>query len=216
MFILNWAQCVFENLHFVFRPIMSQSENPPEYSKTDSPPYPSGSCENQVQLSSGGPYPTCVYQPSGSQNPPKTGLVLTAPSAAYRVMQAIPPANTQACAAINDYQAMNLFLMLCCCLPLGAIAVMKSNGCKEAKRYGDVARATQLSSEAKKWGFITLGFGLPSLVIGVGIVIFNYLYLSGLRYNWCAANVFSHITNFYKIVIWQFGEKLCIICKTNQ
>ena len=180
MFLLNWARCIFENFHFSFRPTMSQSENPPEYSKTDSPhptaPYPSGSCENQAPLSSGGPYPTCVYQPSGSQNPPKIGLVLTAPSAAYRVMQAIPPANIQACAAINDYQTMNLFLMLCCCLPLGVIAVMKSIGCKVAKHYGDVTRATQLSSEAKTWGFITLGFGLPSLVIGVGIMIFNYLY----------------------------------------
>ena len=182
---------------------MSQPENPPEYSTKADPrqieqyppaptyptsyaaaPYPTGAYENQAQHYPSGPYTNSTYQPSGS-DPTKTG-VITAPPAAYNVVQVVPSANTQACAGINDYMAMNIFFMLCCCLPFGIVALMKSNECKNAKNIGNVARATQLSAEAKKWGFITLGFGLVALSIGIGIMIYNLVYISSLSYYWIA------------------------------
>ena len=182
---------------------MSQPENPPEYSKADprqmeeeyppaptyptsyaAAPYPTGDYENQAQNYPGGPYTNSTYQPAGS-DPTKTG-VITAPPAAYNVVQVVPQANIQACAGINDYMAMNIVFMLCCCLPFGIVAVMKSNECKNAKSIGNVSGATQLSAEAKKWGFITLGFGLVVLSISIGIMIYSLVYLSSFSYYWSA------------------------------
>ena len=182
---------------------MSQPENPPEYSKADprqmeqhyptaptyptsytAAPYPTGAYESQAPHYPGGPYTNSTYQPAGS-DPTKNGII-TAPPTAYNVVQVVPQANIQACTGINDYMAMNIFFMFCCCLPFGIVAIMKSNECKNAKNIGNVARATQLSAEAQKWGFITLGFGLAALSIGIGIMIYNLVYLSSLSYYWFA------------------------------
>ena len=168
-----------------FRSVMSQLENAPEYSKVDpqqmeqqypSVPYPTVSYTNQTQHYPSGPYINSAFQPSGS-DPSKNGII-TAPPAAYNVVQVVPQANIQACAGINEYMAMNIFFMLCCCIPIGIFAVTKSNDCKNAKRIGDISGATQLSAEAKKWGFITLTFGLVILSFGVGFLIFDIVTLS--------------------------------------
>ena len=96
------------------------------------------------------------------------------------VVQVVPQPNLQATANINDYMAMNIMFMLCCCLPFGIVAVIKSNECQKAKYAGDVPRAKESSAQAKKLGIITLAFGLVFLAISVGYYIYAFMYLTDL------------------------------------
>ena len=149
---------------------MSQPVAPPPYTKTappmeplypTSPCYPNGPYGNQA-------YPQNNYSHQGGTVPQPV------------VVQVVPQPNFQATAGIKDYMAMNIIFMLCCCLPFGIVAVIKSNECQNAKNVGDVPRAKKSSAQAKTWGIITLIFGLVFLSISIGYYAYTISYLTSL------------------------------------
>ena len=159
---------------------MSDIEAAPEYSNVDTQlqkqpsmqygatPYPVAIYPIQSSPDTGGPY----YNP-GAQGPMKGGATIPPPQPC--IMQPVTPGDLEVAAKIKDYWVVNICYMIFCCLPLGIIALMKSNECKEAKSVGDVQRAMALSAEARKWGTITAVIGL--LVI-IGNVTFCAIYFT--------------------------------------
>ena len=131
-------------------------------------PYPVTNWPNQTSAYTGGPY----YN-EGFQGPLKGGATIPPPQPC--VVRVVTPADLEVAAKIKDYWFTNIRYMICCCLPLGIIALIKSNECKQAKRVGDVQRAMALSNEARKWGIITAVFGL---IIVIGSTTFCAVYFS--------------------------------------
>ena len=178
---------------------MSQPEAPPEYSQSEpktapegpppaySPaPYPAAPYPSQPEFQPHNPPPGVSYTNYGYEQPtwqpgtqPAPNTVVTVPPAPYAV---VPTMHHPSIAVIEDYMARNIFFMLCCCLPFGIVAVLKSSECQEAKRSGNVVRASQASADARKWGFLALGFGLVILCIVGGIVIFEITYFNAFSY----------------------------------
>ena len=141
--------------------------------------YPGAAPANAVSDPSTKPYPSHANGPYADHVSPnyshQGGAVTTSQPV---VVQVVPQPNLQATANIKDYMAMNIMFMLCCCLPFGIVAVIKSNECQKAKYAGDVSRAKESSAQAKKWGIITLVFGLVFLAISIGYYIYAFMYLT--------------------------------------
>lgn len=75
----------------------------------------------------------------------------------------------------NNYLPLAIFSTLCCCLPLGIYAIirsMKVNDCYMMKQY-DAAEAA--SADAKKWSII-------GIVVGLVFQIIYLAFFGGLGY----------------------------------
>ncbi|XP_003730780.1 proline-rich transmembrane protein 1 [Strongylocentrotus purpuratus] len=75
--------------------------------------------------------------------------------------------------APNDYFGLALFVTLCCCLPFGIVALIKSTEVRNRSAVGDYHGAAVSSLEAKRWSRIGLIFGSVSVGVSVlgGIVL---------------------------------------------
>ena len=125
--------------------------------EADPPTYPSGAFPDYAT-----PYDNNSHQ---------GGAVTTSQPDALQVAPQQP-----AVPDIEDYMAINVFYMLCCCLPVGIVAVVISNQCKQAKTDGDFPKAGELSLQAKNWGTVTLACGMICIVIVVLIFFYYYLH----------------------------------------
>ena len=70
----------------------------------------------------------------------------------------------------SDYLCFNIFVTICCCWPIGIIAILKSVETREAINRGDASRASSSAAQAKKFGIITLVVGILMVVISMVIV----------------------------------------------
>ncbi|KAJ8049453.1 Proline-rich transmembrane protein 1 [Holothuria leucospilota] len=66
---------------------------------------------------------------------------------------------------IKDYFGLALFVTLCCCLPFGIVALVKSNEVKTRVASGDQQGALEASASAKMWSYAGWTFGLIIYVI---------------------------------------------------
>ena len=144
-----------------------QKQSSMQYGAT---PYPVEIYPIQSSTATGGPY----YN-AGAHDPMKGGTSIPPPQPC--IIQTVTPADLEVAAKIKDYWVVNICYMIFCCLPLGIVALMKSNECKEAKSVGDVQRAMALSAEARKWGTITAVFGLLAII---GNVTFCAIYFTAV------------------------------------
>jgi len=65
---------------------------------------------------------------------------------------------------IDNYLVHAVLVSFCCCLPVGAVAMIYAAQVNSKLHAGDVAGAEASSKKAKMWFFIALGAGLLSWV----------------------------------------------------
>lgn len=141
--------------------------SPPAYPSELPPPYiqqPGYQAPPSYEVPPGyqGPpaYQTLPGYPSGQvyQGVPVGYVVATQPSS-YVVqptsMQDIPP----------DYQGLSWFSCLCCCWPLGIVAILKSNEVKSSLSRGDFQSARIASNSARNFAYAAIGIGVGFLVM---------------------------------------------------
>src|SRR5687768_2527526 len=79
-------------------------------------------------------------------------------------------AGVPAGAPIPNYLVQSILVTLCCCLPLGIVAIIFSAQVNSKLAQGDVAGAMEASRKAKMFCWIALGLGLVVIVLSM---IFN-------------------------------------------
>ncbi|CAM5176502.1 unnamed protein product [Eretmochelys imbricata] len=155
-------------------PEPSVPAQPPPYSNV--PPYgapppllPSG---GQLPAPSYGAAPNQQgyyppYNQQGSYPPynedPNRGPMGYAPQQVILVSP--PPAKE------NDYLGYSIFTLLCCCLPLGIVALVYSIQTRDANNSGNTSQAQQSSRMARIFNHTALGVGIVVLIVWVAIVI---------------------------------------------
>lgn len=65
----------------------------------------------------------------------------------------------------NNYMALAIFTTICCCLPLGIVAIVKASKVNEYFALRQYELAQKAADEAKKWSFISVGLGLVCQII---------------------------------------------------
>ena len=90
----------------------------------------------------------------GAQLPPGAN---NCPSCGARVRNFPPPA------AVPNYLIGSILTALCCCFPLGIVAVIYSAQVNSKLAAGDVAGARVASNNAKMWMWIALAGGVVTV-----------------------------------------------------
>ncbi|XP_031570744.1 proline-rich transmembrane protein 1-like [Actinia tenebrosa] len=73
-----------------------------------------------------------------------------------------------------DYQALAWFACLCCCWPLGLVAIIRSNEVRTASARGDYLTAEAASRSARTMSFLAIGLGIAFMVLYI-IILTVYL-----------------------------------------
>ena len=71
----------------------------------------------------------------------------------------------------KNWMVEAVLVTLCCCQPLGIVALIKSNDVNVKYKQGDYAGAEKAAADAKK--FVMLGFfiGLPIIIIYIALQV---------------------------------------------
>uniref|UniRef100_A0A3Q2CCW8 Uncharacterized protein n=1 Tax=Cyprinodon variegatus TaxID=28743 RepID=A0A3Q2CCW8_CYPVA len=75
---------------------------------------------------------------------------------------------------VSDYMGYSIFIMLCCCLPLGIAALVNSIATHNANSRGDRMAAEQSSKYAQILNHVGLGIGIVFYVTAIIIVVVLY------------------------------------------
>ena len=73
---------------------------------------------------------------------------------------AIPPGT------VPNYLVQSILVTLCCCLPLGVVAIVYASQVNSKLAVGDHQGAVNSSNNAKKWCWIAFGLGIVTNIIG--------------------------------------------------
>lgn len=65
----------------------------------------------------------------------------------------------------NNYMALAIFTTICCCLPLGIVAIVKASKVNEYFALRQYELAQKAADEAKKWSVIGIVLGLICQII---------------------------------------------------
>jgi Interferon-induced transmembrane protein/zinc-ribbon domain len=76
-----------------------------------------------------------------------------------------PPASAQ----VPNYLIQSILVTLCCCLPLGIVAIIFAVQVNSKLQAGDVAGAMESSRQAKMWCWIAFGLGVVANLIIWGL-----------------------------------------------
>jgi hypothetical protein len=69
----------------------------------------------------------------------------------------------------NNNMALAIFTTICCCLPLGIVAIIKANSVDSLYMAKQYSAAMMAANEAKKWSIIGI---VSSLVIWLVYILF--------------------------------------------
>lgn len=65
----------------------------------------------------------------------------------------------------NNYMALAIFTTICCCLPLGIVAIVKASKVNEHFALSQYELAQKAADDAKKWCVIGICIGLALQII---------------------------------------------------
>lgn len=65
----------------------------------------------------------------------------------------------------NNYMALAIFTTICCCLPLGIVAIVKASKVNEYFILHQYELAQKSANDAKKWSLIGIVIGLACQII---------------------------------------------------
>jgi len=99
--------------------------------------------------------------PSSYTPPPPSSTSYTPPSSS----SSYAPPYTPPGGPIPNYLIQSIFITLCCCLPLGVVAIIFAAQVNSKLAAGDIAGAREASSKAKLFCWIGLGVGLAFALI---------------------------------------------------
>ncbi|KAM7449747.1 hypothetical protein ABFA07_002414 [Porites harrisoni] len=128
--------------------------SPPAYPSELPPPY--------IQQP-GYQAPPSYEVPPGYQGPPAYQTLPGYPSG--QVYQGVPVGYVVATDIPPDYQGLSWFSCLCCCWPLGIVAILKSNEVKSSLSRGDFHSARIASNSARNFAYAAIGIGVGFLVM---------------------------------------------------
>jgi len=81
----------------------------------------------------------------------------------------------------DNNMALAIFTTVCCCLPLGIVAIIKANSVDSLYMMKQYDAAIMAANEAKKWSFIGIIISLVGWVIyGLFVLIFGGAALGGI------------------------------------
>ncbi|HYI12684.1 MAG TPA: CD225/dispanin family protein [Thermoanaerobaculia bacterium] len=101
------------------------------------------------------------------------GRALTAAPSAHASYTPPPPPRPGGFGApapgvpIPNYLLQSIFVTICCCIPLGIVAIIFSAQVNSKLAAGDIAGAQESSANAKKWCWIAFGVGIALFIIGM-------------------------------------------------
>ncbi|KAG7277495.1 hypothetical protein CRUP_037366 [Coryphaenoides rupestris] len=138
---------------------------PPQqpYGQQQQQPYPVGAGQPYGQQQ---PYPVGAGQPYGQQQPypvgagqpyGQPGTVVVQPTVFVTQILQTHPA--------RDYLVYSIFTMVCCCLPLGIMALIYSILTRSANASGDQVSAERNSRRARLLNNLSLGIGLTLIIL---------------------------------------------------
>ena len=81
--------------------------------------------------------------------------------------------------AIPNYLVQSILVTLCCCLPLGVVAIVFSAQVNSKLAAGDIAGAQDASNKAKMFAWI--GFGLGLVVMIIWFAMSGAAFMQGIR-----------------------------------
>ncbi len=79
----------------------------------------------------------------------------------------------------QNYLVQSILVTLCCCLPLGVVAIIFAAQVNTKFAAGDLAGAQEASRQAKMWCWIAFGLGLVGIMIW--LLVGGAAFVQGLR-----------------------------------
>ncbi|XP_030848864.1 proline-rich transmembrane protein 1-like [Strongylocentrotus purpuratus] len=148
-------------------PNLAPPTNPPQYQTVhpSTAPY-AGQSTHQQAWQAPIPAPQPIYNAQYIVQQPGTYVYQTQ----SQTLQTANQRNVtfiQADTTPQDYFTFSLFVMLCCCLPLGIFAIVKSGDVKTRAAMGDLSGARLASTEAKRYAWIGCIIGIIMWAIGI-------------------------------------------------
>lgn len=68
----------------------------------------------------------------------------------------------------NNFMIPAVLSTICCCIPLGIVAIIQASKVNPLADAGNLAAAEEAAGKAKMWTFIAVGVGLViNLIVGV-------------------------------------------------
>ena len=80
---------------------------------------------------------------------------------------------------IPNYLVQSILVTLCCCLPLGVVAIIFSAQVNSKLAQGDYAGAQEASRKAKM--FVWIGFGLGLVAILISLLTNGAMFMQAIR-----------------------------------
>ncbi|XP_041465977.1 proline-rich transmembrane protein 1-like [Lytechinus variegatus] len=150
-------------------PPLATPTNPPQYQPPTEQPstaHYAAQPSNQAWQAPSSSAPPPTYNAQFIVQQPGTYVYQTHPQA-FQASNQQSVTVIQATTAPQDYFSFSLFVMLCCCLPLGIVAIVKSGEVKTKASVGDMAGARMASQDAKRYAWIGCSIGLIMWIVGI-------------------------------------------------
>ncbi|XP_041366661.1 proline-rich transmembrane protein 1-like isoform X2 [Gigantopelta aegis] len=75
---------------------------------------------------------------------------------------------------VPDYMGLALFATICCCWPLGIVAILRAQEARRAAERGDPMNGHQLAGSSKRLSIIAIACGVLFLIPAIGVLIWYF------------------------------------------